>query len=639
MDEFLTQFIDPQRDADVHTLAYAAISTAIGCGEVTIQDLIVKLETALTSADDKERHRATLLFADLLSDHPTLTFSSAVVHLLIVFFCRRLSDYPSLVPSLQAIKAIVAHHTAIIDPKYYDFVDICQSIFKDVYVQGLAQNIRQRVFELLLLMFTEAKQTHDILVSVEGMASEIFDGVLNCFEGEKDPRCLVVALQALTMMMKALEPHATVSQAEKLFEAVSVYFPITFQPPSNDPYGITPQLLTKCLVDCLCCHSKLVPHVLPFVCSQLEKSTDGTIARTQSETVELNASRKQGLMCLLSLCGHYSGSLPTGTQKMITGSLTRNPVMDALFECVSAEVRGEFLSNLTSPESCSSLFVIYSIFVMASSDSNALALLVENLLSKVFISLSDVGFHSVTGRNAFAVACAVCASSTTCSTAVMERIYPTLLSVQVSKDVDSVNRAMISVKASKDVVMGACGVASESNTSHIALLNELISCIGSSFCNPFTFCDEQKVDPAKIRHSCGSDNCSHGHSSHGDAPRDLDPERFTFRNSMPVMDLTTLSAANPMLAFVDRLVGGLLRIFENTDLLSSVEVDPIVYASRVSDFMQLGVNTNLNIAGFCEVILCLKSILVRWGFVCCASYDNVLTQRCVCLYAEFSLTS
>lgn len=76
---------------------------------LTIQELVGRMEETLTSSDDKTRHRATLLLANLLhlGDDTTTEETSvsmvqpvnpAVVHLFVVFFTHRLSDYPSLAP-------------------------------------------------------------------------------------------------------------------------------------------------------------------------------------------------------------------------------------------------------------------------------------------------------------------------------------------------------------------------------------------------------------------------------------------------------------------------------------------------------------------------------------------------------------
>jgi hypothetical protein len=94
----------------------------------------------LTAADDKVRHRATLLLADLLSlpvdqaKPPPPPLEAAVVHLFVVFFCHRLSDYPSIIPSLQALTALISLHSSSFDQKYDDVLDIFQTVFKELDV-------------------------------------------------------------------------------------------------------------------------------------------------------------------------------------------------------------------------------------------------------------------------------------------------------------------------------------------------------------------------------------------------------------------------------------------------------------------------------------------------------------------------
>lgn len=73
-----------------------------------------------------------------------------------------------------------------------------------------------------------------------------YRGLLDCLEGEKDPRCLILCLKVLTNTQAAF-PQAADEQAEAIFDVTACYFPITFTPPPNDPYGITPEMLSKAL--------------------------------------------------------------------------------------------------------------------------------------------------------------------------------------------------------------------------------------------------------------------------------------------------------------------------------------------------------------------------------------------------------
>lgn len=58
-----------------------------------------------------------------------------------------------------------------------------------------------------------------------------------------------------------------------LFDSVYNYFPITFRPPPNDPYGITAQDLKDRLQDCLSSTSQLAPHTIPALLDKLDSTS------------------------------------------------------------------------------------------------------------------------------------------------------------------------------------------------------------------------------------------------------------------------------------------------------------------------------------------------------------------------------
>ena len=57
-----------------------------------------------------------------------------------------------------------------------------------------------------------------------------------------------------------------------LFDSVFCYFPITFRPPPNDPYGISAQDLKSRLRDCIAASG----HFAPFAFPQLLDKIDST---------------------------------------------------------------------------------------------------------------------------------------------------------------------------------------------------------------------------------------------------------------------------------------------------------------------------------------------------------------------------
>lgn len=66
------------------------------------------------------------------------------------------------------------------------------------------------------------------------------------------------------------------NHAEMLYDAVFAYFPITFRPPPNDPYGITAQDLKDRLRDCLASNGALAFYVFPALIDKLDSTSPAT---------------------------------------------------------------------------------------------------------------------------------------------------------------------------------------------------------------------------------------------------------------------------------------------------------------------------------------------------------------------------
>jgi len=105
------------------------------------------------------------------------------------------------------------------------------------------------------------------------MSDEFIVGITDLVAGEKDPRNLVLVFSMLRVVM--IEWDIT-RHTETLFDAVYAYFPITFRPPPNDPYGITAQDLKDKLRDCLASTPFLGPYTFPSLLDRLD-STSNTV--------------------------------------------------------------------------------------------------------------------------------------------------------------------------------------------------------------------------------------------------------------------------------------------------------------------------------------------------------------------------
>jgi len=270
--DHINAFVNPDESVDVQAAAFEHVANYVA--ENSMQDLIELLEEKLVGGEDRERNRATTLLADLFH-HEKLTLHPSVLHLYVVFFCHRLSDYPSIVPSLHALTALVQLYGAEFEPKYCDALDMFQTIFRNIVVPTYAQTIRHKVLKLFRLLLAN----NDFVQALQPNAVDMLDGLISSTEEEKDPRCLLEVFSLMSVAFASFstaltaevvltttdddgqESERTMQLAARAFESLSCYFPITFSPPPNDPFGITPQALSSSLEDCLCNHYPTPSHL------------------------------------------------------------------------------------------------------------------------------------------------------------------------------------------------------------------------------------------------------------------------------------------------------------------------------------------------------------------------------------------
>lgn len=93
------------------------------------------------------------------------------------------------------------------------------------------------------------------------------------FDGEKDPRNLMVVFSILKVPMTEWNIGA---DAQELFDAVFNYFPITFRPPPDDPYGITAQDLKDRLKECISSTPDFAPYSFPALLDKLDSTSMNT---------------------------------------------------------------------------------------------------------------------------------------------------------------------------------------------------------------------------------------------------------------------------------------------------------------------------------------------------------------------------
>jgi DNA repair/transcription protein MET18/MMS19 len=120
-------------------------------------------------------------------------------------------------------------------------------------------------------------------------------GIVDLMTGEKDPRNLMMVFSILKVVMMEwditnhVEVRSLLLQVwvlylllQLLFDSVYNYFPITFRPPPNDPYGITAQDLKGRLQDCISSTRHFAPHSIPALLEKLDSTSANVKVRAST---------------------------------------------------------------------------------------------------------------------------------------------------------------------------------------------------------------------------------------------------------------------------------------------------------------------------------------------------------------------
>jgi hypothetical protein len=130
----------------------------------------------------------------------------------------------------------------------------------------LPRSRRSLCFDLLQACVDGITNATDTSISstppLPSLEQELVDLVLfscNCLHGESDPRCLQQLLLYLRSLLTAVSSYllrsanpCTPLPVSEVFDAIAPYYPVQFNPPANNPYGITKASLQEALRSVMC---------------------------------------------------------------------------------------------------------------------------------------------------------------------------------------------------------------------------------------------------------------------------------------------------------------------------------------------------------------------------------------------------
>ena len=126
------------------------------------------------------------------------------------------------------------------------------TLFAEVHVQSLVQADRHNVFNLFGNLL---KLRLNVLKSISG---DFVLGFIQAIDGERDPRNLMLCFENSFAVLTHLDFSIFI---EDFFEVLSCYFPVEFNPPKDNPFGITREDLVDRLHRCLSCTPLFAPYL------------------------------------------------------------------------------------------------------------------------------------------------------------------------------------------------------------------------------------------------------------------------------------------------------------------------------------------------------------------------------------------
>ncbi|KAI0794485.1 ARM repeat-containing protein [Fomes fomentarius] len=238
-------------------------------GNVTLLHVVKALGEFLTSDEDDLRTKGVEFLSRVLARCPPEKLNRQSVRTLVAFYTGKLDDTETIIPALKGLVTL----TKLPAFASTDAVDVVKALFVHVKMNVLVQSQRFMVFSIIDNVVARQRE------ALKNLGDEFVRGYIGLAEGEKDPRNLLLAFAIDRVLLIEFDVAKWI---EDFFNITFCYFPITFRPPPNDPYGITAEDLKNTLRSCLHATPTFGKLAVPMF---LEKLTAGTPV-TKKDTLD-----------------------------------------------------------------------------------------------------------------------------------------------------------------------------------------------------------------------------------------------------------------------------------------------------------------------------------------------------------------
>lgn len=206
------------------------------------------------------RLKATSLLSSVLEKLPTDFLSEQQLDFLVTFYCDRMKDHHTIIPTILDGLLALANMNHI--PKGAA-CKLLSSLFLSIPCQSQAKGDRSKYMNIIKIF----SETHE--EELKSMGPDFVYGVIGAIDGERDPRNLIFLFNFIPTF---LARYSLFHMVEEMFEVFACYFPIDFHPNQNDPEPITRDMLAVKLEDCLCGTKEFAEHCIVLLLEKLDST-------------------------------------------------------------------------------------------------------------------------------------------------------------------------------------------------------------------------------------------------------------------------------------------------------------------------------------------------------------------------------
>ncbi|XP_024531999.1 MMS19 nucleotide excision repair protein homolog [Selaginella moellendorffii] len=356
--------LDSQSSGHDRAAAQDALLLLLQQRNISINDIVLHLGSCLTSTDFLVRSKGMTFLGEMVARLHSTRLEEHVVHSLALFFTARIEDSACLHGALLGCNSLYKRAKDVGEVAAQDAVQVIKTV-KWLDMQSLAQQDRLLCFELLVTLV----ERHPSEVGTLG--TDLVTGAAQLIEGEKDPRCLLLAFRLIERLGSLFpDPKGPLAQAAPdLFDIIACYFPISFKLRPNDSKDISREDLIASLKSAFAASSFFASECIPLLLEKLSSSVQdsklqsleflGDCAVAYGERVMDEYARPIWVALKAELFPHLT-SFYSESGKLQDPEVFRAATI-CLTQCVKASLRhsdhdgGQFLRLILDDEICSHL--------------------------------------------------------------------------------------------------------------------------------------------------------------------------------------------------------------------------------------------------------------------------------------------